>query len=175
LVVWAHNSHVGDARATDWHSVGQHNLGQLMRERRGASEVVIVGFSTHLGTVTAASDWDAPAEFMTLRPSLPGSWERALHDAGVERGLRRFAVITREARADLDPNALDQDRLQRAVGVIYRPQSERASHYFNGRLARQYDVVLHYDETRALEPLERWPAIPAALEPEPPETYPFGV
>ncbi|MFO7566969.1 MAG: erythromycin esterase family protein [Enhygromyxa sp.] len=164
LVIWAHNSHVGDARATGWRYLNQLNLGQLMRERHGEEDVVIIGFSTHTGTVTAASNWDGPAALAEVRPSLPGSWERALHEVG----LQRFFVISDEAG-----DALDDERLTRAIGVIYRPQTERESHYFASRIGRQYDVIIHYDETRAVQPLERWPAAEELAEPVP--TYPFGV
>ncbi len=165
LVVWAHNSHIGDARATAWAELGQLNLGQLMRERHG-DDVVIVGFTTHAGTVTAADDWDAdePAQTFALRPSLARSWERALH----ELGHRRLFLITEDAEG-----ALDRELLSRAVGVVYRPQTERASHYFTSRLGQQFDVVIHYDETRALQPLARSVEQPAVHEPV--ETYPFGV
>ncbi len=164
LVVWAHNSHVGDARATVWRELNQINLGQLMRERHGQDDVVLIGFSTHVGTVTAASNWDEPAETFMLRPSLERSWERALHEVG----LRRFCLITDDARG-----ALDHERLHRAVGVVYRPQSELESHYYSSRLGQQYDVVLHYDETRSLQPLERQSVQPAIFEPA--ETFPFGL
>lgn len=167
LVIWAHNSHVGDARATELRHINQINLGQLMREQHGQDDVVIVGFSTHTGTVLAASDWDGPAEIAEVRPSLRGSWERALHEVG----LQRFFIISRDAE-----QALDEEQLTRAIGVIYRierPETERSSHYFASRIGRQYDVIIHYDETRALQPLERVPVPAAALEPA--ETYPFGL
>lgn len=163
IVVWAHNSHLGDARATQWAAVEQVNVGQLMRERHG-DDCVIVGFTTHEGSVTAASDWDGPAEHKEVQRSLTDSWERTLHDVG----LGRFCVITREADGALDPI-----RLHRAIGVIYRPETERMSHYFESRIGRQYDVILHYDHTQALQPLERWPK--QAHPHEPSETYPFGV
>jgi len=163
IVVWAHNSHLGDARASEWARVNQLNLGQLMRERHGR-EVVSVGFSTHTGTVTAASDWDGPAEVKSVRPSLEGSWERALHEVGIPD----FFMLSREAG-----DGFGQERLNRAIGVIYRPQTERQSHYFRSRLFQQFDVVVHYDETRAVRPLERWPL--QAHPHEPAETFPFGV
>jgi erythromycin esterase-like protein len=163
IIVWAHNSHLGDARATEWAAVEQVNVGQLMRTRHG-NDCVIIGFTTHTGTVTAASDWDGPAEHKRVRPSLKDSWERALHDVGIPR----FCVVTREAEG-----ALDEARLHRAIGVIYRPETERMSHYFQARIGRQYDVILHDDETQALQELERWPT--QAHPHEPAETYPFGV
>jgi erythromycin esterase-like protein len=149
LVVWANNLHVQDARASAWRDVDQLSLGQLMRERHGEREVVIIGLSTHAGTVTAASEWDGPAEPTQLRPSLPGSWERALHEVGLPRGF----VISDQAG-----DALDEVRLTRSVGAVYRPQTERESHYVAGRLGRQYDVILHYDQTRAVQGIDLAPA-----------------
>jgi erythromycin esterase-like protein len=164
LVIWAHNSHVGDARASSWRRSNQLNLGQLMRERHGEDDVVLIGFSTHTGSVTAASQWDGPAEPMDVRPSLRGSWERTLHEVG----LQRFFLISREAG-----DALEDERPTRAIGAIYRPETERESHYFSSRIGRQYDVIVHYDETHALQPLERRLAHAAVHEPA--ETFPFGV
>ena len=147
LVVWAHNSHLGNAAATEMTRHGEVNLGQLVRHDYG-SDALLVGFSTYEGTVTAASDWGAPAQRMAVRPALPGSYEAVLHDAGAQLllDLRQSAELRR---------VLDAPRLQRAIGVIYRPQTERISHYFETRLPEQFDVLLHYDSTRALEPLER--------------------
>jgi erythromycin esterase-like protein len=164
VVVWAHNSHLGDARATTMGAQGELNLGQLVRERHGGEEL-LVGFTTHEGTVTAASEWDGPAQRKTLLPSLPGSWERLFHDAVVPRAYLR---LREHAVAD----DLERVRLERAIGVIYRPESERASHYFEADLARQFDAVLHFDRTSAVEPLER---VGTKDEEEVPETYPFGV
>ncbi|MCW3047685.1 MAG: Erythromycin esterase [Solirubrobacterales bacterium] len=158
IVVWAHNSHLGDNRATELGQAGQLNLGQLVRERHG-DETLIVGFSTYTGTVTAASDWDRPAERKRVRRALPGSWEELFH----ERNLPRLM---------LDPTDVKGRRLQRAIGVVYRPETERLSHYFHARIARQYDAVIHIDETHAVEPLERTSEWEAG---ELPETYPFGV
>jgi erythromycin esterase-like protein len=162
-VVWAHNSHLGDARATQMGEQGELNLGQLVRQRYG-QEACLVGFTTHTGTVTAARDWDAPAEVRRVRPSLPGSYERLFHDAGLER----FVVALREEPAR---SALGAWRLERAIGVIYAPETERASHYFRARLPEQFDFVIHVDETHALTPLERWSREDADV----PETYPTGV
>jgi erythromycin esterase-like protein len=162
-VVWAHNSHLGDARATDMGRIGELNLGQLARQAHG-QETFLVGFTTHTGTVTAASNWDEPAQRKRVRPSLPGSYERLFHDAGIERGL----LLLREERLR---DALRPERLERAIGVIYRPESERVSHYFGAHLADQFDAVIHLDRTSALEPLERW----ASDEVDAPETYPTGI
>jgi erythromycin esterase-like protein len=157
IVVWAHNSHVGDARATEMGEHDEHTLGQLVRQRyRGQS--ALVGMTTFGGSVTAASDWGGPAERKRVRDALPDSWEHAFHALGV----RNFFVPTDE---------FQERRLERAIGVVYLPQSERMSHYFHASLAQQFDVVLHFDQTRALEPLER-----IALQTgEAPETFPLGV
>ncbi|MGH9310430.1 MAG: erythromycin esterase family protein [Vicinamibacterales bacterium] len=162
-VVWAHNSHLGDARATYMGDIGELNLGQLVRQRHGA-DAFLVGFTTHTGTVTAASNWDEPAQRKRVRPSLAGSYERLFHDVG----MRRFLLLLREGPVR---EALAADRLERAIGVIYRPESERLSHYFRARLPEQFDAVLHIDDTSALEPLERW----AHDEIDLPETYPTGM
>jgi erythromycin esterase-like protein/predicted phosphoribosyltransferase len=165
LVVWAHNSHVGDARATEMGQLGELNLGQLARERYG-SDAVLVGFTTHGGTVTAASAWDGPAQRKQVRPSLAGSVEHLLHDAGIARCL--LPLRTDPELAGL----LDAPRLERAIGVIYLPETERRSHYFHARLSSQFDYVVHIDATRAVEPLERTAAWEAG---EPAETYPSGL
>lgn len=164
VVVWAHNSHLGDARATEMGRRGELNVGQLVRERHGDG-ALLVGFSTHHGTVTAASNWDGPAERKRVRPALAGSYETVFHDAGVARFLLR-------CRAGAAENALRDPRLERAIGVIYRPETERPSHYFHARLSEQFDVMLHFDETQAVEPLELTAEWQAG---EVPETFPFGV
>ena len=165
VVVWAHNSHLGDARATEMSERGELNVGQLVREEYGA-KAVLVGFTTYAGTVTAASEWDGPAHRKHVRPALAGSYERLFHDVGIPRFLLPL-------RTDLDlASALAARRLERAIGVLYLPESERASHYFHARLPEQFDFVLHFDETRAVEPLERnalWEAGEVA------ETFPSGL
>jgi erythromycin esterase-like protein len=165
VVVWEHNSHIGDARATAMGKEGEWNVGQLSRERFG-NDAVLVGFSTYTGTVTAASDWDAPAERKKVRPGLAGSWEALLHGVGLPDFLLPI-------RGDVHLiESLSQARLERAIGVIYLPETERVSHYFEAHLPRQFDAVIHFDSSRALEPLDRsagWD-----LE-EPPETYPTGL
>ncbi len=163
VAVWAHNSHLGDARFTEMGEGGEVNVGQLVRERFGR-DAVSVGFTTHTGTVTAATDWDAPAERKRVRPSMPGSYEGLFHDVGLSRFLLMLGPSA--------PAGLHEPRLERAIGVIYRPETERISHYFHARLPQQFDVVLHFDETRAVEPLER--VAPPVAE-ELPETYPAGV
>ena len=162
-VIWAHNSHLGDARATQMGERGELNLGQLVREKYGR-DTFLVGFTTHTGAVTAASNWDEPAQRKRVRPSIAGSYERLFHDVGLER----FLLLLREHPAR---EALREPLLERAIGVIYRPETERLSHYFYARLADQFDAVLHIDETSALEPLERW----AHDEIDMPETYPTGM
>jgi len=147
LVVWAHNSHVGDARATEVGAGGELTVGQLARQRFG-DDVVLLGFTTHHGTVTAASDWDAPAERKIVRPALAGSYESAFH-----HGPPNFFLDLRTPSAVA--TALREPRLERAIGVVYQPKTERLSHYFSARLAEQFDGILHYDETRAVDPLER--------------------
>jgi erythromycin esterase-like protein len=146
--VWAHNSHVGDARATEMGEGGELNLGQLVRERFGR-EAVLVGFTTSTGTVTAATGWDGPALRRHVRPPLSASYEHLFHETGIPRFLLPLGVD-----ADLD-SALAGPRLERAIGVIYAPATERRSHYFHARLPQQFDYVLHFDQTRAVEPLER--------------------
>jgi erythromycin esterase-like protein len=148
VVVWAHNSHLGDAAWTELGARGELNVGQLMREQY-PHDSVLVGFTTYTGSVTAASDWDAPAERKRVRPALSGSFERAFHDAELRNALLLF-----HHEHDL-AWSLDEPRLERAIGVIYRPETERASHYFDASLSRQFDALLHYDVTRAVEPLER--------------------
>jgi erythromycin esterase-like protein/predicted phosphoribosyltransferase len=166
IVVWAHNSHLGDARSTQMGERGELNVGQLVRERYGSGNTVLVGFTTHHGTVTAASDWDAPAERKRVREGLPGSYEALFHAASPSR----FLLTWRDG--DQLVERLRQRRLERAIGVIYRPETERASHYFWAQLPDQFDAVLHFDETRAVEPLEYTAEWEAG---ELPETYPFAV
>jgi erythromycin esterase-like protein len=162
-VIWAHNSHLGDARATYMSDGGQLNLGQLVRQAHG-DQVRLIGFTTHTGTVTAASNWDEPAQQKRVRSSLPGSYERLFHDVGVPRFL--LLLNSPDMRT-----ILSAPRLERAIGVIYRPDTERISHYFPAHLPGQFDAVLHIDETRALEPLETWSTDEADL----PETYPTAL
>jgi erythromycin esterase-like protein/predicted phosphoribosyltransferase len=159
VVVWAHNSHLGDARATELGQAGEINLGQLVRERAGAESALLIGFTTFSGTVTAASDWDRPAERKRVRRALPGSWEELFHGRDEDRFL-------------VDPARIPGRRIERAIGVVYRPETERASHYFQARLADQFDAVIHIDETHALEPLGVPGGRPAG---DVAETYPWGV
>jgi erythromycin esterase-like protein len=170
VVVWEHNSHIGDARATGMSTRGELNVGQLARQRYGEHAVALIGLTTYDGEVTAATDWGQPARRRTVRPGLPESYEHLLHEVVDERlaPARFWMPMT-------DPDAaavLAEPRLERAIGVVYRPQTERASHYFPARLDRQFDVVVHIDRTSALQPLDDI----AAWDPlEPPETYPTGI
>ena len=164
-VVWAHNSHIGNAAATEMSARGEHNIGQLCRQEFG-DQAYLVGFGTHDGgTVAAASEWGAPMEVKTIQPALPNSYEQLCHSIG----LPRFMLGLR-GRSDLGgPKALGKPRLERAIGVIYRPETERASHYFEATLPQQFDEYIWFDDTRAVTPLET--AEIKGL----PDTYPFGV
>ena len=163
-VVWAHNSHIGDARATRMgRAYGEHNIGQLCRERFG-SEAALIGFGTHGGTVAAASDWGGEMQIKQVRPAREDSYEHICHRAGPSRfllDLQRDATLR---------DRLAEERLERFIGVIYRPETELQSHYTEASLSEQYDAWLWYDETRAVTPLASEPR-----RQEVPETYPFGV
>jgi len=167
VVLWAHNSHLGDARATDMGQMGELNLGQLVRERYDR-KAVLVGFSTYTGTVTAASDWGGPTELKQVRPALPQSYEALFHQVS----YRRFFLNLREDNSAMAE--LQQQRLQRAIGVIYLPQTERVSHYFSAQLPGQFDALIHLDTTRAVEPLDRSTAWEDG-DMEAPETYPSAL
>jgi erythromycin esterase-like protein len=164
-VIWAHNSHLGDARATEMSKRGELNVGQLIRERF-QKEAFLIGFTTHHGTVTAASDWGERAERKRVRPALHESYEDLFHGSGIEK----FWIDLRGSGQAIE--SLQEWRLERAIGVIYRPETERLSHYFHARIAQQFDAIIHSDETRALEPLERTSVWDKG---ELPETYPFNV
>ena len=163
IAVWAHNSHLGDARATEMGDRGELNVGQLLRQRYGA-DAKSIGFTTYDGSVTAASDWDSVAERKSVRPALDGSVEALMHDVGMPQFLLH----------------LDDERLagfatpllERAIGVIYRPQTERQSHYFQARVTEQFDALIHVDRSTALVPLE---PSPHWWHEEVPETYPSGL
>jgi erythromycin esterase-like protein len=148
VVVWAHNSHVGDARATEMSWRGELNIGQLVREAF-PGQCRLIGFTTYTGSVTAASGWRLPAQRKRVRPGLEGSIEKLFHQVAVPNFM---LDLTHPNPAT---EALDAPRIERAIGVVYQPESERHSHYFEASLARQFDAVLHYDLTRAVEPLER--------------------
>ncbi|HYP13914.1 MAG TPA: erythromycin esterase family protein, partial [Bryobacteraceae bacterium] len=147
IAVWAHNSHLGDARATDATYRGEWNVGQLVRERH-PNQAVLIGFSTNTGTVMATSDWGVPGVVKQVRPGLAGSYERVFHESGIPAFVLR-----------LQAEEFRQPMLQRAIGVIYRPETERQSHYFEARLADQFDAMIHFDNTTAVEPLAEADAV----------------
>ena len=164
-VVWAHNSHVGNAAATDMgFARGEINIGQLCRERFG-QQAALIGFGTDRGTVAAASDWDGPMEIKSVRPAHPDSYERLCRDSREER----FLLDLRKSQSTTLRTELMHSRLERAIGVIYRPETELASHYFDAQLPEQFDGYVWFDETRAVTqlPTERRAGVP--------DTYPFGL
>ena len=163
-VVWAHNSHVGNAAATEMAARGEYNIGQLCREEFG-EKAYLVGFGTNSGTVAAASEWDGPMEVKKVRPAHPNSYEHLCHATG----LARFMVGLRGRGELCGPKGLGRERLERAIGVIYRPETELASHYFQANLPRQFDEYVWFDDTHAVTPLdtEEIKGLP--------DTYPFGV
>jgi protein-L-isoaspartate(D-aspartate) O-methyltransferase len=163
-VVWEHNSHVGDAAATEMGRRGEHNVGHLCRRAFGAG-AYLVGFGTDHGTVAAAQDWDEPMEVMAVRPAHPESYERLCHDTEIPA----FFLALREPARPEVRGELEEPRLERAIGVIYRPDTELASHYFPASLPRQFDEYVWFDRTEAVTPLEG-PTAPGL-----PETYPFGL
>jgi protein-L-isoaspartate(D-aspartate) O-methyltransferase len=163
-IVWAHNSHVGDSAATEMSSRGEYNIGNLCRKEFGKA-VYSIGFGTNTGTVAAASEWDGPMEVKTVRPSLPESYEHLCHGAG----RARFLLPLREPLADGLSAGLLASRLERAIGVIYRPDTELQSHYFEAVLPRQFDEYIWFDETAAVTPL-RAEGLRGV-----PDTYPFGL
>jgi protein-L-isoaspartate(D-aspartate) O-methyltransferase len=164
-IVWAHNSHIGNAAFTDMGQVREElNIGQLAKEKFG-DEARLIGFGTHSGTVAAADDWDEPMKIKTVRPSLAGSYERLCHETGVER----FLLDLREGANAEAAEALMEQRLERFIGVIYRPETERWSHYSEATLPRQFDGWVWFDETRAVTPLA------GRERPGEDETYPFGM
>jgi protein-L-isoaspartate(D-aspartate) O-methyltransferase len=164
-IVWAHNSHIGDARHTEMGaSRGELNIGQLCRERFGENNVALIGMGTHTGTVAAASDWDGDFEVKCVNPSHRDSYERQFHDAGIVRFLIDLSGAGAAARA------LKPQRLERFIGVIYRPATELMSHYADASLSQQFDGFLWFDETTAVTPLG-----PEHHQGGLPDTYPFGL
>jgi erythromycin esterase-like protein len=166
VIVWAHNSHLGDARATDMRRRGQLNLGQLVRQKWG-DRVKNLGFTTHTGTVIAANEWNAPWSVKNVRPSRSDSHERVLEDTGIPAFFLPF-----EGSGEMHA-AFSAKRLERAIGVIYRPESEMMSHYFYANLYAQFDAVVHFSRTRALLPLDE--REPSDIDTSDLETYPFAV
>ena len=164
-VVWAHNSHIGDARFTDMGQArGELNFGQLCRQAYGR-DATLIGLGTHTGTVAAATDWDGPMQVKAVRPSHPDSYEAWCHQVGVER----FLLDLQEGRHDDLRQVMAQPRLERYIGVIYRPETERWSHYGYATLPDQYDAFVWFDETHAVTPL------PTTVTAGEDETYPFGL
>jgi len=160
-VIWAHNSHVGNSAATEMAARGEHNIGHLCRKEFSAGAYAI-GFGTDSGTVAAASDWDGPMEIKTVRPSRADSYEQVCHQAGVPCFFLDLANERLKA-------PLSKPRLERAIGVIYRPDSELASHYFQTILPQEFDEYVWFDRTNAITPLNT--AELKGLS----ETYPFGL
>jgi protein-L-isoaspartate(D-aspartate) O-methyltransferase len=163
-IVWAHNSHVGDSAATEMSARGEYNIGHLCRKEFG-STCYSIGFGTNSGTVAAASDWDGPMEIKTVRPALPDSYERLCHDAA----SARFLLPLRQPKTAGLMEALSKSRLERAIGVIYRPETELQSHYFQAVLPHQFDEYIWFDKTEAVTPFKT-----GELEGLP-DTYPFGL
>lgn len=163
-IVWAHNSHVGNAAATEMSARGETNIGELCRKEFG-DKVYSVGFGTHTGHVAAASDWGGSMENKAVLPSRQDSYERVFHDTGVAR----FFLPMRPKSSQNAAKALTKPRLERAIGVIYRPDTELASHYFQAVLPQQFDEYIWFDETSAVSPFETLEL--AGL----PDTYPFGL
>jgi erythromycin esterase-like protein len=162
-IVWEHNTHIGDARFTDMTNRGEYNVGQLLREGHAKKDVVLVGFSTHRGSVIAAEAWDGPIQRMTVPPARPGSVEDALHQISGEDCLIVFGEPASYP-------ALLEPRGHRAIGVVYHPDYERFGNYVPTILPCRYDALVHIEETHALAPLH-------AERPDRhvPETYPTGM
>jgi protein-L-isoaspartate(D-aspartate) O-methyltransferase len=163
-VVWAHNSHVGNAGATDMSYRGEINIGQLCRDQFG-DRCYSIGFATHTGTVAAASQWDGPMETKHVVPSMTGSYERLFHDSECDK----FMLPLRHCESIELLDRLSRGRLQRAIGVIYRPETEFESHYLEARLTDQFDEMIWFDESSAVNPLQ------TAKSEGMPDTYPFGL
>jgi erythromycin esterase-like protein len=165
IIVWAHNSHIGNSAATEMSNRGEYNLGQLMRQEY-PDKSLLVGFSTCRGTVTAADNWDQAAKFKRINEPVPGSYEELFHHVNE----KDFLLDLRDNTALTD--MLSEPLLQRAIGVIYKPDTERQSHYFQSCLPEQFDFILHYSNTHAVEPIE------SVMHPhynELDETYPYGL
>jgi protein-L-isoaspartate(D-aspartate) O-methyltransferase len=164
-VIWAHNSHIGDASKTEMGTLREElNIGQLCRERFG-KDAALIGFGTHTGTVACASDWDEPMEVKPVNPSRSDSYERLAHDSGVAR----FLLDVREGVHEHLRNQLLSPRLERFIGVIYRPETERWSHYSACSLPQQFDAYVWFDQTTAVT------ALPTRMRVGEDETYPFGL
>ena len=145
IIIWAHNSHVGDARATEMSERGEVNIGQLIREQH--TDTYSIGFSTYEGFVTAATDWDTPARRRAIVPGFSESYEELFHHVPDKN-----FILNMKGTETLD-HYLKIPRLQRAIGVIYRPETERLSHYYFTHLPYQFDSIIHLDKTNAVRPL----------------------
>ncbi|CAF1195727.1 unnamed protein product [Rotaria sordida] len=183
-VIWAHNSHVGDARETDSRRAREVNIGQLVRERFGIGNTFNIGFTTYTGTVTAADSWDMDPDFKRVRPSLNESVEFLLHEALTKDSTMtndgQYFLLFRSNDSSINLSKelhteLHKKRLERAIGVIYRPRTERQSHYFDASLSTQFDCIIHVEVTRALRPLEIHPAWAEAEKEHVPDTFPMNV
>lgn len=163
-VIWEHNSHIGDARATEMSARGELNVGQLVRQAYGDA-AYLIGFGTDHGTVAAASEWGGPMEIKQVRPSHRDSYEYVCHEVKTDN----FLLPLREPLKKITREKLLQERLERAIGVIYRPETELQSHYFYASLPRQFDEYIWFDETRAVEALTR------GTTKDMPDTFPFGL
>jgi erythromycin esterase len=169
-IVWAHNTHIGDARATDMRRTKMVNLGQLVREQAGRDKVALLGFGTYKGSVIAAKEWGEPMERMIVPPAIEGSWDSFLHrldsDNVGENKLLTFADIDK-----IETGPLIESKGQRAIGVVYNPSYERYGNYVETILPARYDAFLFIDQTHALHPLH----MPVSLDKELPETFPTGL
>ena len=164
-VVWEHNSHIGDARATQMSARGEFNIGQLVRQEYGNDNAYLIGFGTDHGTVAAASEWGGPMEVKQVQPAHIDSYERVCHEVHSDN----FLLPLRNPAQEITREKLLAERLERAIGVIYKPETELQSHYFYASLPRQFDEYIWFDETRAVEPLTR------ETMKGMPDTFPFGL
>jgi len=184
-IVWAHNSHLGDALYTDSSARGEFNLGQLARETFGLENTYNIGFTTFSGSVTAAHNWDDDPHHMTVNKGMNGSYEKLFHDAVLQMDSEHFKkgnflLNFRSNNSEIQPSkelydALTRKMLERMIGVLYRPDTERFSHYVSCSLPKQFDSVIHLDRTRALKPLEVHPQWEKGFKDQVPDTYPSGV
>ncbi|CAF1311836.1 unnamed protein product [Adineta steineri] len=183
-IIWAHNSHVGDARETEKLRAHKINIGQLVRERFGIENTYSIGFTTYTGTVTAADNWDMDPDFKRVRPSLHESIEFLLHNALIKNSNLsdngQYYLLFRSNNPSIEiskelHSELYKKRLERAIGVIYRPRTERQSHYLNSNISTQFDCVIHIETTRALRPLEIHPSWAEAEKEHVPDTFPMNV
>jgi erythromycin esterase-like protein len=178
-IVWAHNSHIGAANQTQVSDEGEVNIGQLCREEFGLNKTFNVGFTTYTGTVTASSKWNGDPEFKKVNEGLAGSFEKLFHESlsqmnNTDRFMLLFRSAVQNAKLATSTliNQLSRDRLERAIGVIYAPRTERYSHYFNCKISKQFDAIIHIDKTSALHPLELHPKWNAEMKKHAPLAFP---